>query len=832
MPKNVFTQLKEFVDKPNRNVFDMSFTNNLTLRFGGLYPVYCQEVIPGDSFRIKPSFGLRFMPLVFPVQTRMNANLHFFYVRNRNLWKDWTDFIGRTKQNLVPPYINPNAARYLVKTGSLADYLGVPTTLVGDYGNKTIWTDEKELVNNAEVQPLLGLAFGASYDNGDVGSVPQTSPYLAAYASPISIQSGAAVYEESISTVRSLTNILEETKWIASNTNQGTYMLGDVYARHFISKYIDLATVQEIDGHMNIDFIGTAHDSTNFQLPDVDTIVIYMWVERDGDWFPDYVLFRGSKVTPTISLNYRFIENGLLSHTVTVGGQSMDAYYFPCRFVDLVCTPVSELYYGQVIPVHQVLEQLGSHTVRLSIGTETNDSYESGQIAPSTMYGDEYNFTLLTPRVTVPPEIWLLSAISVVDTSVESVRDVTEVGDLSPFVPSQNAIRLSALPFRAYESIYNAFYRNQFNDPFIVDGQKEYNKFIRNNEGGSDSYVYELYNRNYEMDFLTSAKQSPVDGDITPLVGVSGTGKFTFQNSDGSTYQVTPIIGSDGHTLTGIESVQGDPENNSGIRRLMDMVSVGISINDFRNVNSLQRWLETNLRRGYRYKDQLMSHFGVDARYDELDMPEFIGGMSEPVFVNQINQSVDQTGDPSGLGDFSKVLGSFAGQASILAESKHSIEHYCDEHGFIIGILSVTPVPCYSQLLPKYFIKDNVLDYYFPEFGHIGNQPITYKEVCPIQTYAAGDALTDVFGYQRAWYDYLSRVDEVHGDYRLSLDGFLITRVFDSKPELGHDFIVVDDENMSNPFSVTDDGDKILGQVYFKVEAKRPIPKYGIPRLE
>lgn len=829
MPKNVFTQLKEFVDKPNRNVFDMSFTNNLTLRFGGLYPVYCQEVIPGDSFRITPSFGLRFMPLVFPVQTRMNANLHFFYVRNRNLWKDWTDFIGRTKQNLVPPYIEPNVARYMIKTGSLADYLGVPTTLVGEYGNQTIWSDGKELVNNAEVQPLLGLAFGASYQS-EKGSLPIYEPYLAAFAP--AFKSGIGDYESS-SSVRSLSNILKETKDISIDLDGDEYIDGQVFARHFISKYIDLASVQEVDGHLNIDFIGTAHDATNFQLPSIDTIVVYMWIERDGDWYPDYVLFRGSKVTPTISLSLAFLENNLLSHTVIVGGASYDAYYFANRYDDLSCTPVSELYYGQVLSVKEVLEKLGSSRVRLSIGTETNDSYESGLVAPTNnLHGDEYNFTLMTPRVTVPPEIWLLTAISAVDTSVASVRDVGEVGDLSPFVPSENALHLSALPFRAYESIYNAFYRNQFNDPFIVDGQKEYNKFIRNNDGGFDAYVYQLYNRNYEMDFLTSAKQSPVDGDITPLVGVSGTGKFTFQNADGSTYQVTPIIGDDGYTLTGIESVQGSPENNSGIRRLMDMVSVGISINDFRNVNSLQRWLETNLRRGYRYKDQLMSHFGVDARFDELDMPEFIGGMSEPVFVNQINQSVDQTGDPSGLGDFSKVLGSFAGQASILAESKHSIEHYCDEHGFIIGILSVTPVPCYSQLLPKYFIKDNVLDYYFPEFGHIGNQPITYKEVCPIQTFAAGDALTDVFGYQRAWYDYLSRVDEVHGDYRLSLDGFLITRVFDSKPELGHDFIVVDDENMSNPFSVTDDGDKILGQVYFKVEAKRPIPKYGIPRLE
>lgn len=442
-----------------------------------------------------------------------------------------------------------------------------------------------------------------------------------------------------------------------------------------------------------------------------------------------------------------------------------------------------------------------------SIGSATGRQFAVGQFS---------NGRIINIRVTTTTDV--------------DYRDVSEMGSLNPY--TQGDLKLCDLSHRAYESIYNAFYRNQFNDPFIINGQKEYNKFIRSNEGGEDDNRYELYRRNWELDFLTSAKQSPVDGDITPLVGVSGSGEFTFQNPDESTYTVKPVIGEDGHTLTGIDSMEGTPANNSGLRRLVDLISVGISINDFRNVNSLQRWLETNLRRGYRYKDQLMSHFGVDAKFEELDMPEFIGGMSETVVVNQINQSVDMTGNPSGLGDFSKVLGSYAGQASILAESKHTITRYCDEHGFIIGILSVTPVPVYSQLLPKYFTKDNVLDYFFPSFGHIGNQPITYKEVCPLQAYAAGDPLTDVFGYQRAWYEYIGSVDEVHGDFRTSLNGFLINRIFNSKPELGKDFIEVNKDAMSDPFSVTDDTNKIMGELYFECYAKRPIPKFGIPRLE
>ena len=79
MAKNIFTQTKEFVNQPKRNTFDLSFQNNLTMEFGKLYPVFLKEVIPGDSFRIQPTFALRMLPMVFPVQTRIKANLHFFY---------------------------------------------------------------------------------------------------------------------------------------------------------------------------------------------------------------------------------------------------------------------------------------------------------------------------------------------------------------------------------------------------------------------------------------------------------------------------------------------------------------------------------------------------------------------------------------------------------------------------------------------------------------------------------------------------------------------------------------------------------------------------------
>ena len=139
MANNPFKQQPP-VEDVKRNSFDLSFSNNLTLPIGKLVPVMCKEVIAGDSFEIDANFGLRFMPTVFPIQNRIRADLHFFYVRNRNLWQNWCDFFGNTwsKQTaLVPPYIGPKSATSdFFSQGSLSDYLGVPTNSVSSIGGE------------------------------------------------------------------------------------------------------------------------------------------------------------------------------------------------------------------------------------------------------------------------------------------------------------------------------------------------------------------------------------------------------------------------------------------------------------------------------------------------------------------------------------------------------------------------------------------------------------------------------------------------------------------------------------------------------------------------
>lgn len=380
-------------------------------------------------------------------------------------------------------------------------------------------------------------------------------------------------------------------------------------------------------------------------------------------------------------------------------------------------------------------------------------------------------------------------------------------------------VRISALPFRAYESIYNSFYRDQRNNPIVRNGELQPNEYLPTVEGGPDNTIYDFHYRNWEQDQFTTAMTSPQQG-VAPLVGISSTGVATYQDEDGTQYKVQLTTADDNDTITGASYTSNIP--NSVARSIVNIASSGISINDLRAVNSLQRWLETNMRRGLKYKDQIASHFGVDISYAELDMPEFLGGCSEYVNINQINQTSAGTDDDP--------LGSYAGQGSVTGSSRHPINRYFDEHGYVIGIVSVVPVPTYTQVLPKHFTKFSTLDYFFPEFGHLGYQPITYNELCPLQA-AEQNKLDTTFGYQRAWYDYLSALDEAHGDFRNTLRHFVLMRTFNNLPSLNPTFLEVHPEQMNEVFTVSG-YDQLLGQLHFNCTMKRPIPRFGIPRLE
>lgn len=803
----VFARTNEVNNHPKRNTFPLSFQNNLSGKFGILYPCLVQDVIPGFTFKAKPTFALEFMPTAFPVQTRMRARMHFFYVRNRNLWKDFADFYGKTKEGLVPPYLlfsEGTSFNSMAKTGSLGDYLGLPTTFAGSYGDAgyrytaqkgVTYFDSLSGISSSDDPALLN---GISEDNilSDFGSQDlslsndlaflsygyMTSDTLKTLSVNSLVFQYSKLYNDSAFTIGSLAGLVDA---FTARAGQAAVCLQ-------ISGIINKGTAREKRVRFYMYPITPNGGKTNFS-----------WIPISGT-----VL---SNILHSASANVSHISDGNFSVTYT--------------FKDSLASLCSGITYDENLNTFRLTRLDCGYLCTKELFASTFDEFR---------YDGEGTGFFLNSKgipVTSPLVDGVQWSPIIAPTSVSSVQYISGVRDITfkecPWTKlGQKGVNISALPFRAYESIYNAFYRDQRNNPYMIDGVPEYNKWIPTVDGGVDSHVYSLRYANWEQDFLTTAVQSPQQG-IAPLVGIvtnNGVSSLAFTDSEsGETFTAQVDLNEDG-TVKEFKANTSDMPV-SQYRTLIDFATSGISINDFRNVNALQRWLETNMRKGYRLKDIIKGHYDVNVRFDELDMPEFIGGVTQDVMPTMVTQTTE--------GGEGSPLGSYAGQLSCVGTSKHSIRHYCDEPGWIIGILSVVPVPNYSQLLPKYFMRDNVLDYFFPEFGHIGYQPITYREVCPIQAKAAGKDLSTVFGYQRAWYEYISRVDEVHGQMRTSLRNFLINRVFDVAPELSESFLLVDPSQTNQIFTVTAENEDVwMGQVYFDYQAKEPIPLYGIPKLE
>ena len=86
-----------------------------------LIPVMCDEVVPGDVFKIGNQAVVRFQPLVAPILHEINMYVHYFFVPYRILWDDWEDFIsGGVDGQFADPV--PEWEPTLTTEGSLWDF--------------------------------------------------------------------------------------------------------------------------------------------------------------------------------------------------------------------------------------------------------------------------------------------------------------------------------------------------------------------------------------------------------------------------------------------------------------------------------------------------------------------------------------------------------------------------------------------------------------------------------------------------------------------------------------------------------------------------------------
>lgn len=773
---NVFRLDDQHTEKPNRNVYDLTCVKNITTKFGQILPVYCKPVMNGESWSCEHMHQFNMLPLVFPIQTRVRASISYYYVRNRNLWNQWEDFQFKMKPNLVSPYIKFTKAskRHLLRVGGELDTLGVDVMVKGNIESKV----------GVEL-PDYRIREGKVYN-----------PYLNTYDD----YNGNVLYlEDSMFTVANGVKWMEYSSLGITSGNMTQTMRSLQYAPYYYP------LVDETGMFALEDAVGEVYFLCRISKPDNVKYV----VDRSVAGLSESDAGSRSNGSANDGRNRNTRQSTIASSRVSSTNVSQieetDSLGESSKYV--VISSTSGLPYLQAPSGYKIEEVLG-------VFFASGQGYMQGEAIVKI---NPKNFKFGYP----------LS-----DVSLKYLPYANEEFD------DEKRLRLSALPLRAVESIYNAFIRNAENNPFKINGVPEYNKFLANTDGGADTYDYPTRYRNWQDDRFTTALHTPQHGDA-PLVGlvnqvIADSGYVvTFANDDGtrnrvkfvkssSTDNVLLKVADVDENFTNVPDVPSEGVVGQFKEAMVEAVKFGININDFRNVNSFQRWLENNVRKGYKYRDQIKSHYGVSVRYDTLDMPEYLGGTTRDMDCVQVTQTVENS---------EGVLGDYAGQAYIKGSSEHEITHYCDEEGFVIGLLSIMPTASYSQVIPKFWTRSSALDYYSPEFGKIGMQPILNREIAPVSSFYDGTG-DKVFGYNRAWSDYLDETDSIHGKFRTEFGNFVLTRTFDGTPTLSEDFLVYDESQVNCPFYVDDGEDKILGQILFRVRSRLPIPLYGIAALE
>ncbi len=388
------------------------------------------------------------------------------------------------------------------------------------------------------------------------------------------------------------------------------------------------------------------------------------------------------------------------------------------------------------------------------------------------------------------------------------------------------SIDVNALPFAVYQKVWNDCYRDQNLQNKTVDTVESGQQSI-----GNWDRLQRLQRRAWQHDYLTSAlpwtQKGPEAmlplGDKAPIVldeeapfnNQRWKKEFTFEPVSGNAEAL-------GAPATGIPLIGGSESllDLQGTHYTDLSEATASSINDLRRAFKLQEWLEKNARGGSRYNESISIHFGIKSQDSRLQRPEFIGGQKTPVGVSEVVQT-------SSAGDQPTPQGNMAGHA-VSVGSGSAVRYTAKEHGYIIGIQSIMPETAYSQGIPRHFSRSDKFDYYWPEFAHIGEQPILQKEVSVTND---EDINNSVFGYIPRYSEYKYQQNTIHGSFRDTLDIWHMARKFSTTPLLNEDFVKCDYAEVDRVFAVQDGTANMWCHTLNEIAARRPMPVYGNPKI-
>lgn len=383
----------------------------------------------------------------------------------------------------------------------------------------------------------------------------------------------------------------------------------------------------------------------------------------------------------------------------------------------------------------------------------------------------------------------------------------------------------SALPLRAYNLIWNQFFRDQnLQDSVPV-----------NIDDGPDTYAdYELLRRSKRHDYFTSClpwlqKGDSVQlslGDYAPVTGI-GKQTQTYSFSSQAVYETDgtgTTTYADSHMIdAGTDYqhyVEEDPDNAGFPNIKADLSNAMAStVNELREAIQTQRLLEKDARAGTRYTEIIKSHFGVTSEDYRLQRPEYLGGGSSPVNITPIARTDSSPGSLGAMG--------------VAAFKNHGFIKSFTEHCLIIGLVSVSADLTYQEGLDRMWSRQTRFDFYWPTFAHLGEQAVLNKEIYLDATTIGDSSCDDVFGYQERFAEYRYKPSKITGKFRsndpATLDAWHLGIEFGSQPTLDDTFI--EDVPPIDRVIATPTEPHFIFDSFVNLNCARPMPIYSVPGL-
>lgn len=385
-------------------------------------------------------------------------------------------------------------------------------------------------------------------------------------------------------------------------------------------------------------------------------------------------------------------------------------------------------------------------------------------------------------------------------------------------------------PIHAYYRIFNEYYQDQNNDSNYVDWRDTLEALTRLDGLIDPNQILPLAVNYADLPLLSRAWEHDYFTSVAPTTQKGPTVTIPVTLND-LPVEVYSILRMSDDTPPTVDAALGNlgsglVHQGGSVDAFMKMIglaessgaSLDGSINQLRVSYALQRYYEHNMRTGTRYREGIRGIWGVNLRDNTIDRPQYVGGFKNNVVISEVLQT-SSTNEDTALGDY-------AGHGVMLSEG-NEFSFFADDHGILMGIMSVLPKTAYFQGISKMWTRKEPTDWYRPEFAHIGEQAVLNRELY------YDPALTDnqdVFGYLPNGTELKTIPSSVHGQFRTTLLPWHLARTFANRPELNEDFIYVDPAETKRIFAVTDpEVDSLFAHVFFRIKANRKIPFFSTP---